>query len=474
MSLRAAISLVFLIGICIWTIRRPLIGVLANIVLFHINPRAFGAGMEDIRFQFFASILLLASFFINIQKINDENKNKLTPAFYILIAYNVYMYITCSWAVYSPFYALWQTFDFSKIVLFTYLMVKIVKTDDDFHLLIWTILISCFYVGFMGRWGVEFDWIDEDGMGIATGGAGPHLMMFFPQLVLFAVYGSKKEKMAAYFIMPFVLDYLTVTDDMKRASFVTLMASMGLFVVFTPMRTLIRSFWPMAVGALLFIFVLAPPGYFDYMSTIADPTEESSANSRFVINAASREMLADYPLGVGKGHYSPMSPQYVPESRLEGKTGMRDSHNTYYKVLCEIGIPGFILWLSVFALTWLAFRKIRVAAKKKKQAMTYLEMHTFGFEAAILGIVLPLYTHNMQDLDTLYWFVGFGVIVTNLYRKNPQGMIVASVKKQLEIEEEKRRKRQKLEEQFAKNRTRGQDGDTPEQPKVAVGTEARV
>ncbi len=430
-------------------LRVPLTGVLANIIFFHVNPRAFDS-LEDIRFQFIASILLLASYFINRKKINDANENKLTPAFQALIIYTIYMFISCSWAVISPEDALSQTIDFSKIVLFTYLMVKIVKTDREFHILIWTILWSCFYVGFMGRWGVEFDWIDEEDIGIATGGAGPHLMMFFPQLVLFAVYGTRKERLAAYFIMPFLLDYLTVTEDMRRASFVTLLASMSLFVAFTPLKTLIKSFWPMAVGAVMFIFVLAPPGYFDYMSTITDPTQESSANSRFVINAASRQMLSDYPFGVGKGHYSPMSPQYVPEHRLEGNTGMRDSHNTYFKILCEIGVPGFILWVITFTLTWLAFREIRVRAKKQRKPMTYLEMHTFGFEAALLGMVLPLYTHNMQDLDTLYWFVGFSVIVINLHRKNPQGIIVGAVKKRMQIEAEKRRKRELLEKKFSR------------------------
>ncbi len=433
-------------------IRYPMTGVLANIIFFHVNPRAFDS-LENIRFQFIASILLIASYVINRKQINDAQANKLTPAFQALLLYTGYMFISCAWAVIDPEDSLSQTIDFSKIILFVFMMVKIVKTDDDFHTLMWTILWSCFYVGFMGRWGVEFDWIDEEDIGIATGGAGPHLMMFFPQLVLLAVYGTRKEKLAAYFIMPFVLDFLTVTDDMKRASFVTLLASMTLFVAFTPLKTLIKSFWPMAVGALLFIFVLAPPGYFDYMKTITDPTQESSANSRFVINAASRAMLADYPFGVGKGNYSPMSPYYVPAHRLEHKTGMRDAHNTYYKIMCEIGVPGFFLWVVAFILAWLAFREIRVRARRMKKPMTYLEMHTFGFEAAILGIVLPLYTHNMQDLDTLYWFVGFSVIVTNLYRRNPQGRIVGAVQKQLEIEAEKRRRRQRLEQKFmARNR----------------------
>ncbi|KAA3658317.1 MAG: hypothetical protein DWQ10_11440 [Calditrichaeota bacterium] len=423
MDLRVIFAYVVLIIVSGWTLRRPYIGVLANVFLFHMNPRQLGGGLEDIRFQFILSSVLIISYLINLNQFKDENENRIELPLKWLFAFLGWGLVTCVWATINKGYALSQTFDFMKIVIFSFLMFKIVRTEKEMKYLMYTILIGCWYTSFMARWGEEWGWIDEELMGIATGGSGTHLMMFFPMMILFALYGNKYEKIAAYGMIPFILDFLPITNEGMRSTFVALVTSFTFFFIFTPNRIRKKSIIPFAFGGVLFVFVLTPPDYWENMATILDPASEGSAASRSVINEASMKMIADYPFGIGKGHYSPMSVDYVPEEEL-ARTGVRDAHNTYLKIAVEQGILGLILWLSMAASTWWYFRRVRLKLSDDRPP-TYLQLYALGLEIGMLGITAGIYTHNYQDLDTIYWFVAFSCLVFNLDRRYPNAELVS-------------------------------------------------
>ncbi|MCA9731252.1 MAG: O-antigen ligase family protein [Deferribacteres bacterium] len=422
MGLKVILAYVVLIIVSGWTLRRPFIGVLANVFLFHMNPRQIGGGLEDIRFQFVLSSVLIISYLININQFKDEDENRIELPMKWLFAFLAWGFITCAWAAINKGYALSQTFDFMKIVIFSFLMLKIIRTEKEMKYLMYTILIGCWYTSFMARWGAEWDWIDKDLMGIATGGSGTHLIMFFPMLILFALYGNRYEKIAAYGMMPFILDFLPVTNEGMRSTFVGLVTAFTFFFIFTPNRIRKKSILPFAFGGILFVFVLTPPEYWANMATILNPSSEGSAASRSVINEASMKMIADYPFGVGKGHYAPLSVNYVPEEEL-AVTGVRDAHNTYLKIAVEQGPVGLFIWLAMAATTWWYFRRVRLKLSEDRPP-TYLQLYALGLEIGMLGITAGIYTHNYQDLDTIYWFVAFSVLIFNLDRRYPNAELV--------------------------------------------------
>jgi O-antigen ligase len=414
MSLRSGIALVLLVIVCFWTLRRPLIGVCLNIVLFHMNLRVLGAGLEEIRFQFIATIVLIVSYIVN----REELAKVETPAqlpMKILFAFLGICFLTSAWAAVSPSLAFSDSFEFSKIVLFSWLLLKIVQTEKDLRVIIWVTMVGIWYTSFMARWGVEWDWIDVVEIGIATGGTGTHIMMFFPMMVIMAIFGSKWEKIATYLILPFVLDFLPVTPDGLRATFVALVTSMAFFFIFAPGRIRKKSIVPFAVATGLFVFVLAPPGYWLEMATILEPSSESSAASRGVINEASYQIIADYPWGIGYNNYSLVSLPYIPEEYLSN-VGTRDAHNSYLKVACEFGVVGFVIWIATFFTAWIYFRKVR-KTMAKDQPPTTLQLYALAFEVGLIGITLSIYTHNYNDLDTLYWFVALSCILFNIHSR---------------------------------------------------------
>ena len=411
MSLRVLVAVVFLILGCVWTLRRPFIGVLMVIMFFHMNLRALGAGLEDIRFQYYATLVLLVSFVINKKQL-DEIPSPTQLPMKLLFGFLAMCFITSAWAVADPALAFESSVDFAKIVLFSFLMSKIVKTESEMRILIWVILGSIWYSAFMARWGEQWDWISENEIGIATGGTGTHFMIFFPTLILMAIWGSKWEKRAAYFILPFVLDSLTVLPEGSRASFLNLVLTMIAFLFLAPKQIRRKSLLPFAIGAVIFIFVLAPPGYFDYMRTILEPSQESSAASRSVINHASMQILMEYPQGIGYNNYSLISMNYLPEEVLT-EFGTRDAHNSYLKVATEFGVAGFLVWISTFLATWVYFRRVRKTLKNDQLPNT-LQLYAFSLSAGLIGVSLGVFTHNYNDLDTFYWLVAISCILYNL------------------------------------------------------------
>jgi hypothetical protein len=412
MSLRAGLAIILLVIGCFWTLRRPLVGVSLVIVLFHLNLRVFGAGLEDIRFQFYATLALLLSYFINREELQKVDTTA-QPPMHWLFAFLGICVVTSAWAVSSPGLAFNDTFEFSKIVLFAWLMMKIIQTEQDMRIIIWVTLASIWYTSFMARWGEDWGWIKESEIGIATGGTGIHIMMFFPMLVIMAIFGARWEKIAAYFILPFVLDFLPATPEGLRATFVALCTSMAFFWIFAPNRVRLKSIVPFAVAAVLFVFVLTPPDYWEEMATIFDPSTESSAASRGVINQASWQILQEYPWGIGYNNYSLISLPYIPEEFISN-VGTRDAHNSYLKVACEFGIAGFLIWITVFFTTWLYFRKVR-KTMSKDQPPTNLQLYALAFELGLIGITVSIYTHNNNDLDTLYWFVALSCALYNIH-----------------------------------------------------------
>ncbi|RMD91539.1 MAG: hypothetical protein D6814_18120, partial [Calditrichaeota bacterium] len=395
MSLRVIFALIFLILGGVWTLRRPFVGVCMVVAFFHLNLRVLGAGLQDIRFQYYTTLILIISYIIN-RKALEETPSPIHLPMKLLLGFLVVTFLTSAWAVADSQLAFDSAVDFSKIVLFSFLMVKIVKTEKEMHILTWVILAGIWYSAFMARWGEEWGWIEHEEIGIATGGTGTHYMMFFPLLILMAIWGSKWEKRAAYFIIPFVLDGLTVLPEGFRASFLNLILTMIAFLLLAPRKIRRKSWLPFAVGAVLFIFVFAPPGYFEYMQTILSPQQESSAASRSIINAASVKILEEYPQGIGYNNYPLISMAYLPDYVLTAE-GTRDAHNSYLKVATEFGVLGLLLWLSMFVAAWFYFRRVRKTLGKDDEP-SLTQLYAFAFSAGLIGIVLGIYTHSYNDL----------------------------------------------------------------------------
>ena len=194
MSLRSSLAILLLVIGSFWTLRRPFVGVCMVIALFHLNLRTLGAGLDEIRFQFVITLVLAASYMMNREELLKDILPLRTPM-KLMFAFTGMTFLTSIWAVADSEHAFDNAVDFAKIIWFSWLMMRVVRTEKEMRILMYVMFAGMWYTSFMAAWGVEWGWINEMEVGVATGGAGAHLMMFMPLLVLLTLYGHWMEKL---------------------------------------------------------------------------------------------------------------------------------------------------------------------------------------------------------------------------------------------------------------------------------------
>jgi O-antigen ligase len=197
-----------------------------------------------------------------------------------------------------------------------------------------------------------------------------------------------------------------------RTGFVSLAVEVMAMLFLFPKRIVLRLLPVGIVGMALFVYRLTPDDYWDYMGTIRTPTEEASANSRFIINAASLEMLKDYPMGVGYRNYPDVSPRYLSGEMLTG--GRRSAHNSYFSIVCETGIIGFIVWISAFVGALALCLRIRKGIDFAN--VRPIDTYALAIIVGLLGWIAGGCFQADHEVDPAYWFVGFSIILMRLHR----------------------------------------------------------
>lgn len=119
--------------------------------------------------------------------------------------------------------------------------------------------------------------------------------------------------------------------------------------------------------AALAISVAVSDAWVSRISTIKDPTKESSANTRFLVWRWTLDFVQDNPLGGGFSSYVINRIEDVAEDGtvLSVQFG-RAFHSIYFEVLGEHGWPGFILFVAIAATALLGLRSIMRRTRKGK------------------------------------------------------------------------------------------------------------
>lgn len=115
-----------------------------------------------------------------------------------------------------------------------------------------------------------------------------------------------------------------------------------------------RSKHRLLAGLVMVLFMggsayMVRDSYMDRMSTMLDPTDEASANSRILLAQGALKMAMDYPLfGVGfteKNEQELITRYLAPE--LSESFARKVIHNTYLQILVDSGIFALLLYLAM-------------------------------------------------------------------------------------------------------------------------------
>jgi hypothetical protein len=323
--------------------------------------------------------------------------------------------LSAVWAVHSSQQAIDSIWEVVKTLVVTSLLVAVVRSERAVRIVVAACVFGAFHAAFMHTFGIRWGYVYRGfarEVGVLPDGQTPVMVLFLPLALVMATMGtSLKERLLGWFALPFILN--SIVSTYQRTGFVSIAVEALLLLVLLPKRIVFRLSPVLLIAGALFLYRLTPDDYWEHVATIQNPHEEASANSRFIVNAASLQMLMDYPMGVGYGNYGDVSPLYLPPELLTG--GRRSAHNSYFSVACETGFIGFAFWISAFlGAIWLC-RRIR--KRMPKGAPSIIGVYAMGIEIGLYGWLAGGCFQADHEVDPAYWFAGLAVALTRLRLK---------------------------------------------------------
>jgi probable O-glycosylation ligase (exosortase A-associated) len=156
-----------------------------------------------------------------------------------------------------------------------------------------------------------------------------------------------------------------------------------------------------AIGLVVFM----PQQWEERIATIADPSSESSANSRLVTWAMLGKLALDRPL-VGGGFepydrwvYEKYSPGFPSTERIYS------AHSIYFQVLGEHGFIALLLFLCFWATVWGMCSQVAAMGRRSPE-------HEWAYWLAqMLKVSIVAYLVGGAFLNLAYWDVPYYLFV---------------------------------------------------------------
>ena len=395
------------------TFANPLYGAVTCILAYLLNPQVIVGDFLDVRFQLYVTIAFFISLFIQ----RNKRQGGLAGAVWPIVLLWLFVAIgamSATWAVVSPQQSIEQISELAKTVLMVTGLVIVVQTERDLKVIVTACIIGAWHAALMHTFGVKWGYVSQSfgkEIGILPDGQTPVMILLLPLTAVTAMMGAtRKERLLSWCALPFLLN--SIVSTYQRTGFVSLAVEIVAMLFFFPKRLFLRVLPVLIAGGALFVFRLTPEDYWSKMKTIRTPTEEASANSRFIINSASWRILADYPMGVGYRNYPDVSPRYLPPELLTD--GRRSAHDSYLSIACETGVLGFAVWIAAFAGALLFCNRIR--RHIDFAALNSIGTYALATQVGLLGWLAGGFFQADHEVDPAYWLVAFAVILTRLQR----------------------------------------------------------
>lgn len=150
---------------------------------------------------------------------------------------------------------------------------------------------------------------------------------------------SKFKKTVYWSILGILI--LAIVGTQSRGATLGMVAAFGYLWWRSPRKIIgVVAIGVAAIGVLIY----APDVYFQRLSTLSAPQEESSAEGRIQAWKAGTRMAMDNVLGVGAGNFPNNFPIYRSE---DAPVRWMTAHSMYFLILGELGIIGLLLLLKL-------------------------------------------------------------------------------------------------------------------------------
>lgn len=401
------ITLIVLTG-CIYTIKKPYIGILLWSWLSYMNPHRLAYGFAySMPFAQVTAVTLIGSMLLS----KDTRRLPINGLIVIWIIFILFMGITTIFA-YFPESALKEYERIVKIQLIVFLTMMLITDMEKMKQLLWVIVLSIGYFSVKGGvftlatagsyrvWGPDQSFIaDNNSLAVAV-------LMTIPLMIyLYQISTNKWIKIGL--ITASVLSLFTIIGSQSRGAFLAI-ASVGLTYWHKSKHKLLTGLLVTIISVGLLAF--APDSWYKRMNTIENYEEDASSMGRlnaweYAYNAANHNFF-----GAGLNSWTPQTFAMYAPNPLD----VHAAHSIYFSVLADHGWIGLFLFILIFYLSW---KKLKTLIKNTAETPNLKEIYLL---AKMLQISLMAYLVGGTFLSLSYFdlpwhLVSFVVILSRIF-----------------------------------------------------------
>jgi probable O-glycosylation ligase (exosortase A-associated) len=394
--MREAILTAVVCGLAAIALVRPRIGLYSYIWFALMRPDYFAWALGSFPFSPVLAIATLVGslqYYYRYPVVLQQSLSRALILYQLPVIASVFLAVDPALS-YDPFW------EFERIVLMALLIPVLIESVEHLRTLFLVIVFSLGAIGL--KFGI-FGW-RMGGTSISDGYAGLDNNALAVALVIalpFCWYmRSQVQSRWVKALMLAVMFGCVATVIMTKSRG----ASLAMATTFLLMT--IRSRRKVAVAIL--VVLLAAPSiylvreqYIARMSTLEDPTADSSANSRIILAEAYLEMWKDYPVfGVGFGNENGI--RLLPHYLSNAKYAQLKIHNTYLQVLVDSGIFAFLIFVY---LLFGAIIRLYSSMKVCRAEGSGLEIYPAALQTALIAVAQYGITGGRERYDCLYFLL---------------------------------------------------------------------
>lgn len=393
---------------CVLAVRRPAIGILAYVVYSLSAPHDLTWGIA----RTFPHVLVIAICTIigfvawpEVKRLPNQREVSLIFALWFVFVFSSIFAI-------SPDNAVERLVYVSKILLMTFLTMAVMNSPDRLELLLKAIALSLGFIGlkiglFVVRtggqaavFGPALSFLE------ANNSLGMALALNVPLLVYLSKYEPRLWLKRLMWAMV-VLSYPAVVGTFSRGAWIALAAATGLMLIRSKRKILITVLCAFVVMlAPVWLPMVVSDQIADRYDTLVNYEDDRSAQSRFWNWTFCGKVALAHPLeGGGFDFYSEDAYRvYYPEFLEEFPGKVWSCHSTWFTLLSEHGIPGFVLWILLFGSCFASLWRLKAMGDRNPQ-IPWISDYAEMFQASLVAYCVAGTFIDIPYFEVLYFLI---------------------------------------------------------------------
>jgi O-antigen ligase len=324
-----------------------------------------------------------------------------------------------------------------KTLAYAFLVALSIRNVRDLYTLVWGYVISCgiltyfsLFVFGLSRGSGSYVTRLNDMYTYDSNDIGVVMMIGMALTMLVLIVARGRNRWFALLILLGIA--ATIARSGSRGGFLGFVAAAAAALVLVNSVSAGRRLG-LLLATLVALAIAAPPGYWKQMNTIIQPKEDynySALDGRRALIERGLGYIEKYPLfGLGINNFARAECSISPKRevlRINGPMRCTPPHNAFLQAGTELGIPGFIVWVSLVIGGIIAPLRLRRRLPRSwmrgNDTQRFLYGATSFFPVAMIGFAVPAFFVSFAWNDPLYLL---GALLSGLY---------VAVKVQLEAE----------------------------------------